>query len=117
MEGTMKRSLATLWAAIAVVGLLVTGCNKDNAVESTSNSTPPVGVTDEASARANLATSDDFVQNDVQTIDDEDMQSTDYGTFGKINAAITPLRWGRFITRPPQGVRIVTGEWKVPSLR
>jgi hypothetical protein len=97
MEGAMKRSLATLWATMAVVGLLVTGCNKDNVVESTGDN-PPAGVTDESSARASYATSDDFVQNDVQTIDDEDMQPTDYGTFGKINAAITPLRWGRFVT-------------------
>lgn len=90
----MMKSLATLWAVIVVVGMLATGCNKSTTGPDES---APAGVTDEQTARASLATSDAFVENDVQTMDDEEIQRTDYGTFGSINADVTPLWWGRFV--------------------
>lgn len=92
----MKKSLAMLWAVIALVGLLATGCKKDSGNEP--DESAPAGVTDEQSAMKYFANNDEFVNNDEQTIDDQDIQSTDYGTFGKIDANIIPLRWGRFVT-------------------
>lgn len=94
----MKRPIVMLWGAIVVSGLLVVGCNKDNG-SNPDNGTPPPGVTNEQTAMVYFANNDEFVNNDEQTIDDEAIEPTDYGTFGKIDAAITPLRWGRFITR------------------
>ncbi len=38
-------------------------------------------------------------------VDDHEVQPTEYGDFGKIDASIIPLRWGRFVT---QVVRTVT---------
>lgn len=97
----MKKSFVVLLAMMALVGLLATGCSTGNDPEETA----PVGVTDELSAMKYFANNDEFVNNDEQTIDDEEIQPTDYGTFGKIEATITPLRWGRFVTRV---VRTVT---------
>ncbi len=108
MEDTMKKSLATLWTAMAMVGLLVTGCNNGNDPEESA----PSGVTNEQSARQYFATNDEFVKNDEQTIDDQEVQPTDYGTFGKIDANITPLRWGRFVRSV---VRTVTRDSVAPG--
>jgi len=99
----MKNSLAVLWGILALVGMLVSGCAKDSTGPGDDNA--PSGVTNEQSARVYYATNDEFVQNDVVTFDDQEVAPTDYGTFGKIDAAITPLRWGRFVT---QVVRTVT---------
>ena len=93
----MKKTLVVLWAVMALVGLLATGCNKDNGNGPDNGSDPP-SVTDEQSARLYYVNNDDFVNNDEKTIDDQEVQPTDYGTFGKIDAAIIPLRWGRFVT-------------------
>jgi hypothetical protein len=98
----MKKSLAVLWAVIALVGLLATGCNKSNEPDESA----PAGVTDEESAMKYFANNDEFVNNDEQTIDDEDIQPTDYGTFGRIDANIIPLRWGRFVTSVTRTVTI-----------
>jgi hypothetical protein len=106
----MKKSYAMLLAVMAVVGLLATGCNKDTG--NGPDESAPVGVTNEQSARAYFATNDEFVKNDEQTIDDQELQPTDYGTFGKINAEITPLRWGRFVRTV---VRTVTRDTVLPG--
>jgi hypothetical protein len=84
-----------LWAAMAIVGLFATGCNKS--ANGPEDENAPTGVTNEQSARLYFANNDEFVNNDEQSIDDQEVQPTDYGTFGKIDAAITPLRWGRFV--------------------
>ncbi|MBM2842020.1 MAG: hypothetical protein HW412_2548 [Bacteroidetes bacterium] len=106
----MKKSYAMLLAAMAVVGLLATGCNKDNG--NGPDESAPTGVSNEQSARAYFATNDEFVKNDEQTIDDQDVQPTDYGTFGKVDANITPLRWGRFVRNV---VRTVTRDTVLPG--
>ncbi|MEK9138270.1 MAG: hypothetical protein AAB393_14185 [Bacteroidota bacterium] len=100
----MKKSLAMLWAVVALFGLLATGCNKGTNGPDDENA--PAGVNNEQSARVYFANNDEFVNNDEKTIDDQDIQPTDYAIgFGKVEATITPLRWGRFVTRV---VRTVT---------
>jgi hypothetical protein len=103
-EEGMKKSLALLWTMAATVGLLVVGCNKDT--NGPEEETAPAGVTDEQSAMKVDAINDEFVKNDEQTFADQEVQPTDYGTFGKIDAAIIPLRWGRFITSVTRTVTI-----------
>jgi len=90
----MKKSLVVLWTVMALIGLLATGCNKST---NGPDDSAPAGVTDEQSARAYFATNDDFSKNTEQAIDDQDLQPTDYGTFGKTDTAMIPLRWGRFV--------------------
>lgn len=90
----MKRTTMVLMAAVMLTGVLVTGCKKDNGPEEAA----PVGVTNEEQAMQYFAKSDEFVANDEETFADKSIESFDYGTFGKVDAAITPLRWGRFVT-------------------
>ena len=103
----MRKPHVMTLLALALAGLLAGGCNKDNATNPDNSGNAPTGVTNEQSARTYFANNDEFVNNDELTIDDEDIQPTDYaiGEFGKIDTAITPLRWGRFIR---QVVRTVT---------
>ncbi|MDH3252588.1 MAG: hypothetical protein OEM41_07335, partial [Ignavibacteria bacterium] len=54
------------------------------------------------------AAQDEFVQNDEKTFDDQSIEGFDYGTFGKIDAAITPLRFGRFITAVTRTITVTT---------
>jgi hypothetical protein len=100
----MKKQFAMLWA-MAAMALFVSGCSKDAGTDPGDN--PPPGVTNESLARIYFANNDEFVNNDEQTIDDQDIEPTDYtiGEFGKVDTAITPLRWGRFVR---QVVRTVT---------
>jgi hypothetical protein len=93
----MKRSLVALWAALGLLMLLVVGCAKDSGSDP-QDEIAPANVTNEQSAKLELAKGDEFVKNDEITIADQDMQLMDYGTFGKVDANITPLRWGRFVT-------------------
>ena len=96
----MKNVLAVTWWVMALAGLLIIGCNKNNGSgPADDGTTPPTGISDERLARLDLANTFEFGNNDEVTIDDQELQPTDYGTFGKIDAAITPLRWGRFVTR------------------
>jgi hypothetical protein len=92
----MKKSFVMLWTVVALVGLLATGCNKSTTGPDDENA--PAGVTSEQSAMIYFANNDEFVNNDEKTIDDQEIQPTDYGNFGKIEASIIPLRWGRFVT-------------------
>jgi hypothetical protein len=89
----MKLHFAMAGGPLLVAALLVAGCHKNDLAgpESTGSAS------DVAAIKA-AVTSDPFVQNDEVTFADQDMQPMDYGTFGKIDAALTPLRWGRFIT-------------------
>jgi hypothetical protein len=87
----MQRSLLI---ATVLVGLFVAGCNKDSGPVDQA----PAGVTNEEFAMKYYAANDEFVKNDEITFADQAIEPTDYGTFGKIDADVTPLRWGRFIT-------------------
>jgi len=92
----MTKSLTLLWSMIALAGLLVSGCNKDQVI--VDDDTPPPGVTNEQDAIKYYAENDEFVRNDEQTFTDEDIQPMGNGAFGMIEAEITPLRFGRFVT-------------------
>jgi hypothetical protein len=90
----MKKTLAMVWAAALLTGLFVAGCTKDQGPDEQA----PSGVgSNEQSAMKYYAANDDFVGNDEATFADKDVEPADYGTFGKIDAAIIPLRFGRFI--------------------
>ena len=91
----MAKSLAMLWGLPVVAGMLIAGCTKDNGPDTDG---PPAGVTNETQSMQSMASSDEFVQNEEVTMADQSMETMDYGTFGKIDAAVTPLRWGRFVT-------------------
>ena len=90
----MKRNLALPWLLAGLVGLFVAaGCERD------SSDNPPQGVgSTEQSAMKYYAANDEFVKNDESTFADREVEPADYGTFGKLDVAITPLRFGRFIT-------------------
>jgi hypothetical protein len=94
-EEQMKHSAAWLIGLALVSGMLVVGCQK---ATEPSETAAPSGVTNEQQAMEFYAQSDQFVQNDEVTFADNALQPMDYGTFGKVDAAVTPLRWGRFIT-------------------
>lgn len=93
-RNTMKKSIA-LWGALVLVGLMLGGCKKDNGTGP--DDTTPAGVTDEQSALKYMAATDPFVQNEEETFSDRAVEAQDYGTFGKIDASIIPVRYGRFI--------------------
>ena len=90
----MKKSLATLIATCMLTGLFVAGCSKDNGPDEQA----PAGVSNEEQAMKYFAENDEFVANDEETFADNAIEAFDYGTFGKTDASITPLRWGRFVT-------------------
>lgn len=100
----MKRHLALLWTIPAMVGMLVVGCNKNT--NGPEEDIAPPGVTDERSAIVYQAVNDEFVKNDEETFADQEVQPTDYGLLGKVNAEIIPLRWGRFITSVTRTVTV-----------
>jgi hypothetical protein len=131
-EVVMKKSLATIWAMAAVVGMLVSGCNKStNGPEDDGNA--PAGVTDEQSAMKYEAENDEFVKNDEIMFSDQAITATDYAyVAGQVQASVTPLRWGRFIsgvTRTSQidtlsdttavvhVHKVITGTLKIKALR
>lgn len=93
----MKKSLAMLWTLAAIVGTLLVGCTKNT--NGPDEETAPPGVTDEQSAMKFAAENDEFVKNDELSFADQEIAATDYIYLaGHIEASITPLRWGRFIT-------------------
>ena len=91
----MKKSMLFLSSLLLAAGVLVSGCKDSSGPE---EEIAPSGVTNEEQAMKYYATSDEFVANDEVTIADAEVQPFDYGTFGKIDATVTPIRWGRFIT-------------------
>jgi len=50
------------------------------------------------------AMNDEFVANEEETFADKSVETFDYGTFGKVDAAVTPLRWGRIISSVTRNV-------------
>jgi hypothetical protein len=98
----MKRVSAVLLTLAVCAGLGVLGCNK----ETGPGEQAPAGVTNEQSAMEYYAANDEFVMNDEITFADKEVEPMDYSTFGKIDAAVTPLRWGRFITSITKTVTI-----------
>ncbi len=104
----MKRSLAMLWTMAATVGMLVVGCNKNTNGPEDDGIAPP-GVTDEQSAMKYEAENDEFVKNDELMFSDQAIAATDYAyVAGQVQASITPLRWGRFISSVTRTTRIDT---------
>jgi hypothetical protein len=83
--------------------MLAVGGNKEATEPS---EMPPAGVTSEQTAMEFYAANDEFVQNDEITFADKDVEPTDYGTFGKTDASVTPLRWGRIVTSITKTVTI-----------
>ncbi len=106
----MKRGFALFGGVVILAGLTITGCKKDdNAL--TSSDQAPAGVTNEQTAMANAAASDEFVTNsaDVYSFGDQAMAPTDYNdgtSLSKTDTAITPLRWGRFITSVTRNITV-----------
>jgi hypothetical protein len=90
----MKRSTLLLMTSMMLTGLFVSGCKKSDGPDESA----PVGVTNEEQAMQYFAKNDEFVTNDEETFTDKSAETFDYGTFGKVDAAITPLRWGRLVT-------------------
>jgi hypothetical protein len=90
----MKKS-AMLVVGAVLSGLLVLGCDKS---DQGPDEAAPAGVSNEEQALKYYAENDEFVQNDEVTFADDNVQPFDYGTFGKVDEAVTPLRFGRFIT-------------------
>jgi hypothetical protein len=52
------------------------------------------------------AAEDEFVKNDELSFSDADVLPTDYGYLGKVDAAITPLRWGRIVRNVTRSITI-----------
>jgi len=88
-----------LWtlASLALVGLLVAGCADEQTGPGDAEGAP-VGVTTEQEAIEYYAVNDPFVANDEETFADREVTAPDAGSFGKIDAAVTPIRFGRVIT-------------------
>jgi hypothetical protein len=88
-----------LWtlASLALAGLLIAGCS-DNQVEPGDGDAAPLGVTTEEQAIEYYAVNDEFVANEEETFTDREVTAPDAGSFGKIDAAVTPIRFGRMIT-------------------
>jgi hypothetical protein len=84
-----------MWGLLVVSGVFIAGCAKQNVSgPDTSGLTTAVNAYIESAAANDI-----FVSTDVNTFVDQNVQPTNYDLgFGKIDSAITPLRWGRFIT-------------------
>jgi hypothetical protein len=90
----MKMTNAVIGGMLAVGGLFIAGCTRHDG-----------GPVDGSSANLNQmaqiqaqALADPFVQSDQTTFADQSLQPTDYGSLGKVDAPVTPLRWARFIS-------------------
>ena len=90
----MKMTSAVIGGLLAVGGLFIAGCTKHEG-----------GPVDASSANLNQmaqiqaqALADPFVQSDQATFGDQSLQPTDYGSLGKVETPVTPLRWARFIS-------------------
>ena len=86
--------VAMVGMAVLLSGMLLTGCSDQTGPEEQA----PVGVTNEQSAMKYFAANDDFVLNDEVTFQDQTVEPIDYGTFGKIDAEITPICFARIVT-------------------
>ncbi len=98
----MKRVFPLFGVLALLAGLTITGCRKDDTTAPTGDQ-PPAGVTNEQTAMANSASTDEFVTNaaDVYAFADPGVAPTNYSDatgLSKTDTAINPLRWGRFIS-------------------
>lgn len=100
----MKKSVLLASSLFMLAGLFVGGCKKDNGPD---DDLAPSGVTNEEQAMTYFAKNDEFVTNDEVTFADASMQPFDYGTFGKVDAIVSPIRWGRFVTSVTRTVTTV----------
>ena len=103
-----KTFTAAVCTAALAAALFAAGCSDDDNPVDPQNQPPP-GATDETSAIRAFALSDGFSANDEATMDDGQMQPTEYGVTGKMAADITPLRFGRFITSVTKNVEVTYG--------
>ena len=92
-----KRGEIWMLAGLAVMGLLIAGCS-DNQTGPGDAGAAPQGVTTEQQAIEYYAVNDGFVGNDEETFADREVTALDAGSFGKIDAAVTPIRFARVIT-------------------
>jgi hypothetical protein len=96
----MKKSVLFLLSASVLAGMFVSGCSKDDGL----NDQAPIGVTNEEQAMKYYAVNDEFVANEEETFADKSAETFDYGTFGKVDAAVTPLRWGKIVSSVTRNV-------------
>ncbi len=93
----MQKSMKFLWMLLAIAGLFVAGCKKDDIITPPGDQVP-AGVTNEATAMKSMAVNDAFVRNDEQTFNDGEFGSQNSGNFENDSDHVMPLRFGRFIT-------------------
>ncbi len=98
----MKTSYPAFMVLAVIAALGAAGCSRETGPVEQS----PAGVTNEMTAMQFYAANDAFVTNDEVTFADRDVEPMDYTSFGKVDAAVTPLRWGRFITNIAKTVTI-----------
>ncbi len=96
----MKKSMLFLLSASLLAGMFVAGCDKSDGLDDQA----PLGVTNEEQAMEFYVLNDEFVTNEEETFADKSIETFDYGTFGKVDAAVTPFRWGRIISSVTRNV-------------
>ena len=127
----MNRHFALFVGIMALAGSVLAGCSNDSTGPA-DDGQAPAGVSDEMTAIQYFAREDDFVKNEEETFGDVTLEPGEYATFGKIDAAITPLRWGRIITGVNRSVTVnllpgdsiaiarvtktITGDFKIRAL-
>jgi len=94
-----------MWGLLVIAGLFIAGCAKHSATEPTA----AAGLNSAVSSYIqSTAGGDMFVQTDVNTFVDNAVQPANYEiggpVLGKVDSAITPLRWGRYKTSVTQVV-------------
>ncbi len=103
----MKISLAGISGIVCMSALLAAGCSNQPSGPD-SGDVAPAGVTNEVESMKAQALQDQFVANTEETFQDDAVEPMDYGTFGKTDAAITPIRFGRFITSVTRTATVTT---------
>ncbi|MFN0157520.1 MAG: hypothetical protein ACKVRP_05540 [Bacteroidota bacterium] len=96
----MKKPLFSLPAALALVGLMLTGCGKDDPVASTDDPNDQLygsAQTDEQFFRLYGENDEYFKADDLAMNDGDQPQSMDDDSLGKLMTPIRPLRWARHI--------------------
>jgi hypothetical protein len=98
-RSSMKKAWGIIGGIALAAGMIISGCQKNSIDGGPDSNQPPSGVSNEQSAMQYFAATDEFVTNDEKAFADQTMAPTDYNdAFQKTDAAITPLRWGRFVT-------------------
>jgi hypothetical protein len=95
----MKNTFTLALSGLTVFALFVAGCKKS---EGPAAQMDPPGVVNESTALTYSTQNSPLVQNDEQTFADQDTSASNVSTFMKVDSAIIPLRWGRFIN--PNGI-------------